>query len=1029
MMRSELGSLLLVLITFEFWTIRFVHAAQSVNSTRQAFTPVFQNCPENFQLVRSAGTTNQSLGPDETAYVSTRQSQVLPGAWSAYVQNVHATNMTLPDYVSSILSGSSPPTLGVTTSGGGYRASIFGAGVLNALDGRNTSSGNAGTGGLLQAATYLAGLSGGSWLVTSAFQANFPTFQEVIFGPPNSTSSNSTDYGGWNAHFDIVAPNNDTAKDLAFYLDIIDEIGGKEEAGFPVTIADFWTRLLARHFVNGTNLVNFFNETSSTHGAGILFSAIANTSSFVNHEIPFPIVIADTYSPFENRSTIMSADEDVVPLTNPIYEFTPFEMGSFDPILAAFAPTKYLGSTNSSVCVTGFDQAAFVVGTSSELFNEFNVTLQDLLGSSVGPLLELINSSFSQPGSVELDVSIYPNPFFGVAPDTFIDSKQEFISLVDGGEDGEVVPIQPLLVRARNVDVIVAIDATSDVDNYAAGSSLVATQNRTTFFPTTYSFPQVPNNTETFVSLNLTKHPTFFGCNDSAPVPLVIYIANGAAPIGQPSLTNTSTDQTTYEPAQIQAMLDQTFVIATQGFPANSSETVDPQWPACLACAVVDRARFPKAAVLIVVTVTVVFLTSTAMEAPNAAKKRKFTDKSLPSSVLHSAEFTDSEFYQQLLDMERKLDWTISRKRAEIQDTLGKPSQTTRTLRIFLSHTASDQVWQTAGQPAGESPDFETGQGIPSWAFKIEGRLLEPTGRSRDKTSLKRFSDVIKHLVVDLERDPSLYPDGNTIEAIPQAGPLPVDGFTVRRTGDSPTKVRVMMYIEHYPDQFKVHPELGAILDIKEESRVGVITSLWNYIKINNLQDKVDRRLIRLDDKLKAIYRTLHSQLSHTETLSFQQIPEFVNLCLLPPDPVLLHYHIKPNEPSPASPQTWDIEIKMEDTSLKSRMNQVILNISSETARDISKYDEETALLAQQIQNAQIKRAFLNAFATEPADFLNKWLTSQSRDLESVLAAGPSEGLTIREEELKRSEFFKLSWVEEAVAVQEGLRMASRNVV
>lgn len=108
-------------------------------------------------------------------------------------------------------------------------------------------------------------------------------------------------------------------------------------------------------------------------------------------------------------------------------------------------------------------------------------------------------------------------------------------------------------------------------------------------------------------------------------------------------------------------------------------------------------------------------------------------------------------------------------------------------------------------------------------------------------------------------------------------------------------------------------------------------------------------------------------------------------------------------------------------------MNQVVLNTSSETARDIAKYDEEAALLAQQIQNSQLKRTFLDAFAADPADFINKWLASQSRDLESVLAAGPSEGLTVREEELKRSEFFKLPWVEEAVAVQEGLRLTSRS--
>ena len=85
--------------------------------------------------------------------------------------------------------------------------------------------------------------------------------------------------------------------------------------------------------------------------------------------------------------------------------------------------------------------------------------------------------------------------------------------------------------------------------------------------------------------------------------------------------------------------------------------------------------------------------------------------------------------------------------------------------------------------------------------------------------------------------------------------------------------------------------------------------------------------------------------------------------------------------------------------------------------------------MAQQIHNSQLKRTFLTTFADDPAGFINKWLESQSRDLESVLGSGPSEGLTVREEELRRSEFFRLPWVEEAVAVQEGLRMAAKSGV
>lgn len=39
----------------------------------------------------------------------------------------------------------------------------------------------------------------------------------------------------------------------------------------------------------------------------------------------------------------------------------------------------------------------------------------------------------------------------------------------------------------------------------------------------------------------------------------------------------------------------------------------------------------------------------------------------------------------------------------------------------------SDQLWQTGEAPVegGDAINFETGQGIPAWAIKIEGRLLE----------------------------------------------------------------------------------------------------------------------------------------------------------------------------------------------------------------------------------------------------------------------------------------------------------------
>ena len=78
--------------------------------------------------------------------------------------------------------------------------------------------------------------------------------------------------------------------------------------------------------------------------------------------------------------------------------------------------------------------------------------------------------------------------------------------------------------------------------------------------------------------------------DDTTGAPLVIYLANGGNLLGQVPSTNTTTAQTAYQPDQILSILDQTFGIATQGIPVNGT-AADPEWPSCLACAVVDRAR------------------------------------------------------------------------------------------------------------------------------------------------------------------------------------------------------------------------------------------------------------------------------------------------------------------------------------------------------------------------------------------------------------------------------------------------------
>ncbi|KAI0776606.1 SWI/SNF complex 60 kDa subunit [Trametes elegans] len=402
------------------------------------------------------------------------------------------------------------------------------------------------------------------------------------------------------------------------------------------------------------------------------------------------------------------------------------------------------------------------------------------------------------------------------------------------------------------------------------------------------------------------------------------------------------------------------------------------------------------------------------------ARKRKITDKNLPNALLQSPEFAeDSAMYRDLLQMERKLDWTMTRKRVEVHDALQRIIPATRTLRIFLSHTVSGQAWQREGlEGDAAKPNLETRENIPAWQLRIDGRVLEASSRHKDKVPPRKFSTLIKHMIVELDRDTTLYPDGNIVEWVKSANTTPMDGFTIRRKGDTPTKIRIVIHLEQQPEQYKLHPELGNILGIKEDTRTGVIQALWNYIKTQNLQDKLDRRIVKADARLRPIF--------NAETAYFQHLPELVNRFLMPPDPIILHYTINPSVPPPEKPSAWDVEVKVDDSHLKSRMQHVVVSMAQDSARDLTKLDEEIALHIQSLNNAHMKRTFLRAFADDPRRFIQTWLASQSRDLESVLASGPSEGATIRQEDLKRTEFFRLPWVEEAVAIQEGMRLAAK---
>lgn len=535
-------------------------------TSRNAYQPYLTSCSDS-DLVREA----TGISSREEEYIKARH---------------HTTNENLRDFLSNKANLSDVDeifdasdnrniSIGLAFSGGGYRAMLCGAGQLLALDDRFDQSEEEGLGGLLQSSTYITGLSGGSWLVGSMVLNDWISVGDIVDG--------SIDI--WNLEDTIFNPNGiNIIRTVNYYNTIRSSIEAKREAGFDTSVTDIWGRALSHQFFE-----------SEDGGVNITWSSIREMDSFMTHEMPFPIVVANGRTP----------DTFIVNLNSTVFEINPHELGSWDPSLRSFSDVKHLGtsvsegSPNSSRCVVNFDNAGFILGTSSSLFNQALIRLGS---SNMNAALKYVfNRILSSLSYNEDDIAAYnPNPFYK-SDNGNVQSivKNDTLFLVDGGEDLQNVPLYPLIQTSRDVDVIFAFDNSADTNqNWPNGTSLVHTYNRQFDKQGKGTpFPYVPSEKE-FIDEEFNKRPVFFGCDASnltdlidyhdndniteTDIPLIIYIPN--ARISENS--NTSTYKMSYNNDEKMSLIKNGFEVATR-----KNLTDDEDWATCVGCAIVRRTQ------------------------------------------------------------------------------------------------------------------------------------------------------------------------------------------------------------------------------------------------------------------------------------------------------------------------------------------------------------------------------------------------------------------------------------------------------
>lgn len=118
-----------------------------------SYAPSYGACPST-PLVRPASS---GLAPAEVQFLSTRREQV-KCALEEYLERVAIPDFDVGAYIACLAGDlDKVPVMGLTFSGGGERSLLSSYGLYRGLDGRVEEARKAGTGGLLQAMTYVTG--------------------------------------------------------------------------------------------------------------------------------------------------------------------------------------------------------------------------------------------------------------------------------------------------------------------------------------------------------------------------------------------------------------------------------------------------------------------------------------------------------------------------------------------------------------------------------------------------------------------------------------------------------------------------------------------------------------------------------------------------------------------------------------------------------------------------------------------------------------------------------------------------------
>ncbi|ORX97704.1 hypothetical protein K493DRAFT_406827 [Basidiobolus meristosporus CBS 931.73] len=226
---------------------------------------------------------------------------------------------------------------------------------------------------------------------------------------------------------------------------------------------------------------------------------------------------------------------------------------------------------------------------------------------------------------------------------------------------------------------------------------------------------------------------------------------------------------------------------------------------------------------------------------------------------------------------------------------------------------------------------------------------------------LRKAKSFVQSMNIELERDPTLYSEGNKIKWNRPSSGQETDGFEIKRRGDADVRAKIELILCNPTEEYKLSKALAHLLGFDTGTQGA----------FNSLQDPQEKHFVNSDENLRNV------------SWSVDQ-PEF-----------------KPN-------QAYDIQVDA-PYEYRTRLESMLSN--SDAKKEIAALDEKIVQYVHALHNATIKRGFFYRFFSKPTKLLESWISSQTKDLETIL--GDSYSLDL--DGPRKASLFGQPWVDEAV--------------